>query len=58
MAEGVKKDMGKEIEIVWESGSGVDSGVSEYRKDGQTLVVDYRDGSTERYEYGNVTNSR
>ena len=40
--------------IVHEGGSSVESGIVDYFHDGQTLVVEYVGGSTEKFLYGNV----
>jgi hypothetical protein len=47
-----------EIDIVWANGSGTDTGVVEFDKTGDRLVVEYADGSDETYHYGEVVGSR
>lgn len=42
------------IDIVWESGSGTDSGVETWQYEGNTLHVQYTNGESITYPYGNV----
>ena len=42
------------IDIIWEGGSGTDENVETWWYEGTTLFVEYTDGSTEEYPFGNV----